>query len=262
MRKAKFNHKAGAHFEIGGASIYYEVIENAGKPTLLFLHGGLGNISDFNSVVPMFADNYNIVGIDSRGHGRSTLGTERLTYKRLQLDAEAIINHLQLDDVSVLGYSDGGVVAYRLALSSTLKIQKIVTLGAVCNKDCAQWNENFFAEVTHEDYITSDHFMGNFDFYQHHNPQPDVHNFIDRTLEMWMDRSADGYPDIDAETIAIPTLIVRGNDDLDTLEDYVEMIPKIPNSILFNVPFEAHTPTFEKYPQFFAAVVKDFLCID
>jgi len=259
MRKAKFNHKAGKHFEIAGAKIYYEVIENTGKPTLLFLHGGMGNIADFNPVVPMFADSYNIVGIDSRGHGKSTLGTEKLTYKRLQLDIEAIINYLQLDNVSVIGYSDGGVVAYRLALSDNVSIQKIVTLGAVCNQGCAEWNEKFFADVTHDDYLTSDHFMDNFDFYKHHNPQPDVHNFIDRTLEMWIDKSENGYPNIDTSTINIPTLIVRGNDDLDTLEDYVEMIPKIPNSILFNVPFEGHTPNFEKYPQFFAEVTKDFL---
>ena len=100
MNKAEFNHKAGKYLEIDGASIYCEVIENIGKPTLLFLHGGIGNITDYNPIVPMFADNYHIVGIDSRGHGKSTLGTEKLTYKRLQLDAEAIINHLQLYDVS------------------------------------------------------------------------------------------------------------------------------------------------------------------
>jgi len=79
---------------------------------------------------------------------------------------------------------------------------------------------------------------------------------------MWFDKSENGYPNIDASTIDIPILIVRGNDDLDALESYVEMIPKIPNSILFNVPFEGHTPTFEKYPQFFVEVAKDFLKSD
>jgi pimeloyl-ACP methyl ester carboxylesterase len=76
---------------------------------------------------------------------------------------------------------------------------------------------------------------------------------------MWFDKSEKGYPNIDTSTINIPTLIVRGNDDMDALEDYVKMIPKIPNSIFFNVPFEGHTPTFVKYPQFFVEVIKDFL---
>ncbi|MCL2588490.1 MAG: alpha/beta hydrolase [Oscillospiraceae bacterium] len=259
MKKAEFNHKAGKYFEIDGASIYYEVIEHIGKPTLLFLHGGMGNIADFNPVVPLFAEDYHIVGIDSRGHGKSTLGTEKLTYKRLQLDAEAIIHHLGLNDVHVLGYSDGGVVAYRLALSDGISVKKIVTLGAECSQSSPASNEAFFEGVTHEDYLTSDAFKSNFEFYERHNPQADIHKFIEDIEEMWFDQSENGYPNLDTATIHIPTLIVRGNDDIDTLESYVAMIPKIPNAILFNVPFEGHTPTFEKYPQFFVEVVKDFL---
>jgi len=262
MRKIVFTHKTGKYLNIASANIYYEVIENIGKPTLLFLHGGMGNIADFNPIVPLFEDDYHIVGIDSRGHGKSTLGTEKLTYKRLQLDVEAIINHLQLNDINIIGYSDGGVVAYRLALSDKISIQKIVTLGAECSQSSPELNIKFFEGVTHEDYLTSDCFKHNFELYEQHNPQPDIHKFIECTEKMWFDKSESGYPNLDTSTIAIPTLIVRGNDDIDTLESYVEMISKIPNSILFNVPFERHMPTFEKYPQFFVEVTKDFLSSD
>jgi len=258
----QFYHKTGEHLDIAGASIYYEVIANPGKPTLLFLPGGMGSIADFNPVIPLFADDYHIVGIDSRGHGKSTLGTEKLTYERLQFDAEAIIQHLQLRDIHVLGYSDGGVVAYRLALSNNISVQKIVTLGAECSQSSPESNETFFEGVTHEDYLTSEAFQQNFDFYTQHNPQPDAHRFIVCIEQMWFDRTESGYPNLDTSTINIPALIIRGNDDIDTLESYVAMLPKIPNSILFNVPFEAHTPTFEKYPQFFAQVTKDFLSRD
>ena len=263
MKKAEFNHKAGEHFEIAGANIYYEVIENTGKPTLLFLHGGMGNMADFNPVIHLFADDYHIVGIDSRGHGKSTLGTEPLTFKRLQLDVEAIINHLELNDVNVIGFSDGGVVAYRLALSDKVAIKKIITTGAVWGEHDAKDNQKFFEGVTHADYMTSEHFKHNFDLYEQQNPQPDVHKFIECVEEMWFDTSENGYPNISAATtIGIPTLIIRGNDDIDTLESYVEMLPQIPNAILCNVPFEGHTPTFEKYPQFFVEVIKDFVNTD
>ena len=249
----QFN-QTGNHLEVAGAQIYYEEIANAGKPTLLFLHGGMGNITDFNPIIPLFANDYHIVGIDSRGHGKSTLGAEGLTYKRLQLDAEAIINHLQLKDVNIIGFSDGGVVAYRLALSSDISVQKIVTIGAVCNDFAPESNERLFAGVTTEQFIEG--FQHNFDFYAQHNPQPNASAFIKRTEKMWFDKSEDGYPNI--ANIKIPTLIVRGNDELDPLEEYVEMVAKIPNSILFNIPFESHTPVFEKYPHIFAEVVKDF----
>ena len=256
MKKPEFNHKAGNYFEIAGANIYYEVIENKGKPILLFLHGGIGNIADFNPIIHLFAEHYHIVGIDSRGHGKSTLGTEKLTYKRLQLDVEAIVNHLQLNDINIIGVSDGGVVAYRLALSDEISVQKIVTIGALCSQFCPELNKSFFLGVTHEDYIVA--FKHNFDLYEQHNPQPDAHKLIKCIEEMWFDKSENGYPNIDKSTINIPALIVRGNDDMDTLESYVEMTTKMPESILFNVPFEQHVPVFEKYPQFFVEVTKDF----
>ncbi|MDR2651270.1 MAG: hypothetical protein LBC68_03000 [Prevotellaceae bacterium] len=44
----KFNHLKGKYLEIDGANIYYEEIENTGKPVLLFLHGGFGNILKFS----------------------------------------------------------------------------------------------------------------------------------------------------------------------------------------------------------------------
>ena len=125
-----FNHKTGKYIEVDSAEIYYEEIENVGKPTLLFLHGGFGNIEDFNSIVPMFTSDYHIVGIDSRGHGKSTLGTGKLTYKRLQFDVEAIVNHLQLKDIHIIGFSDGGIIAYRLAAANGIPIRKIITIGA------------------------------------------------------------------------------------------------------------------------------------
>jgi len=257
VKKVEFNHKTGNYLEVADANIYYEVIENIGKPTLLFLHGGMGNIADYNPIVPLFADDYHIVGIDSRGHGKSALGTEKLTYKRLQSDVEAIINHLRLNNIHIIGFSDGGVVAYRLALSDKITVNKIVTIGALCSQSCPELNESFFAGFTHEDCINI--FKQNFDFYERHNPQPDVHKFIKSVKEMWVDKSENGYPNIDTSTINTPALIVRGNDDMDSLENYVEMTTKIPNAILFNVPFEGHTPTFEKYPQFFVEITKDFL---
>ena len=253
----QFTHQTGNHLEISGAQIYYEEIANAGKPVLLFLHGGMGDMADFNPITPLFADDYHIVGIDSRGHGKSTLGMEKLTYKRLQLDAEAIINHLKLKDVNVIGYSDGGIVAYRLALSENAPIQKIVTLGAVCCESSPEDNEKFFTGVTHDDYING--FKHNFDFYAQHNPQPDASTFIKCVEEMWFDKSDDGYPSASVANIKIPTLIVRGDNDFDPIEQYAELKSKIENSVFFNVPFEGHVPVFERYPHIFVEVVKDFL---
>jgi pimeloyl-ACP methyl ester carboxylesterase len=250
----EFNHKTGKYLEVDGANIYYEEIENRGKPTLLFLHGGFGNMEDFNSILPMFADEYHIVGIDSRGHGKSTMGTSKLTYRRLQLDMEAVVNHLQLKDIHIIGFSDGGIVAYRLAAANSIPLRKIITIGATWSLSDAELTEKIVEDITLEDW--KGYF---FDFYQLLNPQPDFDRFTTCIIEMWTDKTEDGYPLESVENITVPTLIIRGNDDdAITLESAVELASKIEKSVLFNIPFAPHD-AHTKYPQFFELVAKEFL---
>ncbi|MDR2918567.1 MAG: alpha/beta hydrolase [Tannerella sp.] len=249
----EFNHKTGGYLEVDGANIYYEEIENVGKPTLLFLHGGFGNIEDFNSILPMFANDYHIVGIDSRGHGESTLGSCKLTYRQLQLDVEAVINHLQLKDIHIIGFSDGGVVAYRVAAANRIPLRTIVTIGATWSLSDAELVAEMVADLDPEVWKVI------FDYYQLHNPEPGVDRPVERVIEMWTDKTEDGYPLESVENITVPTLIIRGNyDNSLPLESAVELAAKIKGSLLFNIPFAPHD-AHNKYPQFFEAVTKEFL---
>jgi pimeloyl-ACP methyl ester carboxylesterase len=254
----EFNHKSGTYLEVDGASIYYEEIKNAGKPTLLFLHGGFGNIEDFNPILQMFINDYHIIGIDSRGHGKSTLGANKLTYKRLQLDIEAVIDHLQLKDINIIGFSDGGIIAYWLAAENRISIQKIVTIGATWSLSDAELVEKILMTgITLED--CRNYFKQSFDFLQQHNPLSDFDKFAKCVFEMWTDKTKDGYPQENVENISVPTLIVRGNDDdALPLESAVELTKKIKNSLLFNIPFAPHDAHI-KYPQIFEVITKEFL---
>jgi pimeloyl-ACP methyl ester carboxylesterase len=255
----EFNHKTGKYLEIDGANIYYEEIENAGKPVLLFLHGGMGNIADFNPIVPMFADDYHIVGIDSRGHGKSTLGTEKLTYRRLQLDVETIVNHLQLKNIDIIGYSDGGVIAYRLAAAKSISIRKIVTIGATWSLSDAELIEHLMADANPEN--NRRWFRRSFEFHQKHNPALDFDKIAKCVIEMWTDKTEDGYPLASVENIKVPTLIIRGNDDyMFPLESAFELAQKVEKSLLFNIPFAPHA-AHRKYPQIFEVITKEFLSI-
>jgi pimeloyl-ACP methyl ester carboxylesterase len=253
----EFNHKTGKYLDIDGANIYYEEIENIRKPTLLFLHCGFGNIEDFNPILQMFSNDYHIIGIDSRGHGKSTLGTDKLTYKRLQLDVEAVVNHLQLKNIDIIGYSDGGVVAYRLAVANRISIRKIVAIGGTWSLSDAELIEKLMEGTTLED--NRNYFKQSFDFHQQYNPLPDFDKFAKCVIEMWTDKTEDGYPQAGVENINIPTLIIRGNDDyMFPLESAVELTTKVKKSLLLNIPFVPHR-AFGKFPQIFEIVTKEFL---
>ncbi|MDR1983619.1 MAG: alpha/beta hydrolase [Prevotellaceae bacterium] len=254
---SKFTHQTGKYLDIDGAKIYYEEIENKDKPVLLFLHGGLGNIEDFNSILNLFTNDYHIIGIDSRGHGKSTLGTNKLTYERLQFDVESVLNHLQMQDVTIIGFSDGGIVAYRLAASNKIRIQKLVTIGATWSLEDAELVEKLMGGTTLEEFRKI--FAKKFEFYQTNNPQPDFNKFVKCLLEMWIDKTEAGYPYANITDINVPVLIVRGNDDdMFPLESAFELTKKIKNSLLLNIPFASHR-AFREYPQIFETITKDFL---
>lgn len=91
-------------------------------------------MEEFNSVVPYLVANFRIIGVDSRGQGKSTFGSN-LNYARIQLDIETLLQSLQINDVTIIGFSDGGTIAYRLAIESSIKINKIVTIGALIIED-------------------------------------------------------------------------------------------------------------------------------
>ncbi|MDR1554046.1 MAG: alpha/beta hydrolase [Prevotellaceae bacterium] len=253
----KFDHLTGKYLEVDGANIYYEEIKNKGKPVLLFLHGGFGNIESFNTVIPLFTNDFHIIGIDSRGHGKSTLGTDKLNYERLQADVESVLKHLQINEVSIIGFSDGGIVGYRLAAANKTLVNRLITIGATWSLDDVILMENLMATVTPE--TLKEIFAQDFEFYQKKNPQPDFIKFAKCVMEMWCDKSEAGYPYASISEIEAPVLIVRGNDDeMFPLESAVKLTQKIKNSLLLNIPFAPHE-AFKKYPHIFEIITREFL---
>ena len=125
-----FNHQDGQHIEIEGAQIYVEIKGLQSGPPLVFLHGGLGSISDFEHLLPLLQDRFRLIGIDSRGQGRSTMGDAPLTYHRMAQDVGAVLRHLNPGPATLIGHSDGGIIALRLAADHAPEVSRIVTIDA------------------------------------------------------------------------------------------------------------------------------------
>jgi pimeloyl-ACP methyl ester carboxylesterase len=253
-----FDHRCGFALKVEGAQIYYELAGLEEGPALLMLHGGLGHIEDLNSIVAGLAHEFRVIGIDSRGHGRSTLGNVPLTYELLQADVEQVLAHLGVRDVSIIGFSDGGVLGYRLAAVSgqgRVKVEKLVTIGAswrleagdpvveVLTGITADWWRNRFPES----YVA----------YQRLNPDPAFERFARLVVQMWLDTSASGYPGTAVKGIACPTLVVRGQQDhLFPLEEAVRLVGLIKDSQLLNILSAGHAAFDDRKEMFMGALLE------
>lgn len=115
-----------------GSDLYYE-IEGQGPP-LLMIHGFLGTgRSEFPALRAWLARRYQVICPDLRGYGQSGPKPRRFGadfYWQDAADMAALVAHLKLSDLRVLGYSDGGEVALCLPLLAPERVRAVLTWGA------------------------------------------------------------------------------------------------------------------------------------
>jgi len=109
----KTSKTVGDYAEVNGIKLYYE-IHGKGKP-LVLLHGGLGAIEMFGPALPVLSDHHQVIGVDLQGHGRTADIDRPLSLQFMADDVAALIKHIGLSSVDVMGYSLGAGVAVQLA---------------------------------------------------------------------------------------------------------------------------------------------------
>ncbi len=132
------NEAVGKYIEINDAKIYYEEY-GKGEP-LLLIHGNGGNINSMGNQIDYFKTKYRVIIADNRGHGKSELKTDSLTYAQITRDWDGLVNYLKLDSINIIGWSDGGIVGLKMGISGKSKIKKIVTMGANLRPDSTAVN--------------------------------------------------------------------------------------------------------------------------
>jgi pimeloyl-ACP methyl ester carboxylesterase len=122
------NPAAGHYAQVGSAKLYYEVY-GKGKPVVL-LHGGVyGYIDEFASLIDELVKTNQVICVATRGHGKSEIGHTPFTWQQRAEDAYQVIKKITKEKVTVLGFSDGGAAAYKLAALHPELVQKLVAIG-------------------------------------------------------------------------------------------------------------------------------------
>jgi pimeloyl-ACP methyl ester carboxylesterase len=251
-----FNHSTGSEYLIDDAVIYYEITGNKDGPVMLLLHGGFGTMEDFNPILPLL-NTWCIIGVDSRGHGKSTLGGKKLTYGQLQQDIESLLQYLNIKLLSILGLSDGGIVAYRLATFSRLKIDKLITIGSRWHIDDALQSEDLFLKMTPESW--KDKFSETVLLYQRLNPEADFNQLFAAVISMWLDNDNTGYPNEQIKQVICHLLIARGDKDhLTTRKSVAKLADLVKGALLLNIPFAGHVAYIDQH-EIFEIALKQFL---
>ena len=116
-------------FDSKSVKIRY-VVEGKGEPVVL-IHGFTSNIEKgWSKVLNPLAENYQVIALDCRGHGKSDKPTDPKMYGReMGEDVIRLLDHLHIGKAHLVGYSMGGYIAYGLMLIHPDRILT-VTIGA------------------------------------------------------------------------------------------------------------------------------------
>jgi len=213
------DHETG-YAAVNGLQMYYELHGSGGTP-LLLLHGGLFDIDQqFGGVLPALAATRRVIAADFQGHGRTNDIERPLTSAGLASDVLGLLEHLQVEEVDVFGFSVGGAVALHLAIRHPELIRKAIVSSVSFNRD-GDRPENSEAVGS----MTVDMIAGTpmEQAYKEKSPHPERLQALLDKLGTY-DAGFPGWSDADIQGIAAPTLITVGDCDAVKLEHAVKFL--------------------------------------
>ncbi|MBF7730608.1 alpha/beta fold hydrolase [Pseudomonas sp. N040] len=117
-----------AYFRNDGCQLHYEEY-GVGTPVVL-LHGLGSSTRDWENQTSALAAQYQVILFDLRGHGRSDRPREDYSIEGFADDVLALLDHLQLPQVHLVGISMGGMVAFQLAVDHPQRLLSLTIVNS------------------------------------------------------------------------------------------------------------------------------------
>lgn len=218
-----------------------------GAPAIVFIHGWTNNRSVWDEQMDHFSKKYEVISIDLGGHGQS--GDDRKEWRMSSFgeDVVAVINHLKLKKVILVGFSMGGAVVIEAAKKAPEKIAGLVLVDNLHNVDMKYSEEMIkFTDSIFSDLIanpTNEKLIG-LGFYKN-NPEKS----FQRVMTMLKDGQRPGWhgsflemfkwinEDLTKSLIEIhsPVISINSNSEPTNIEAFRKYIPSFKVHVMSDV---------------------------
>lgn len=261
-----------------GVKLYYEEVGRGSS--VVFVHEFADDIRGWSAQVKFFARRYRTVAFNARGYPPSDVPEDAEQYSQTHAaeDIKAVLDHLGLARAHVIGLSMGGYATLHFGLLYSERALSLTVGGAGYGSGSAD------RAVFHRD---TDHVIAQFEeggmakVAEFYTRGPTRVQFMAKDPVGWQefhDRFAGGSARGHANTmrgvqrrrpsifelesrlqrLAVPTLIMTGDEDEPCLEPAIFMKRKIPTAGLVVIPNCGHAINLEE-PDLFNRAVLDFL---
>jgi pimeloyl-ACP methyl ester carboxylesterase len=216
---------------VNGIKIWYAMFGH-GEPVIL-LHGGLANSNYWGNQVPVLAKYYQVIVMDSRGHGRSSRDERPFGYELMASDVVGLMDYLKIRKAAIVGWSDGAILGLVIAIRHPERLTKLFAFGA--NSDPSAVKDDLVESPVFKACLARTEKE-----YRQLSPTPDQYeSFRDQLSKMQATQ-----PNFSAEqlrAINVPTWIVDGDhEEAIKRENTLFMADQIPGSGLLLQPGVSH----------------------
>jgi pimeloyl-ACP methyl ester carboxylesterase len=233
---------------VNGVRIWYATFGH-GEPVIL-LHGGLANSNYWGDLVRALESRYEVIVMDSRGHGRSTRDATPYGYDLMASDVIGVMDFLKVRKAAIVGWSDGAIIGLDIAMKQPDRVSKLFAFAA--NSD-----PSGVADIAHSPVFNA--FIARAETeYGALSPTPGGYkSFLAQIEKMW--ESQPNWTADQLHAITVPAWIVDADHDEAIKRENTEfMAAQIPGAGLLLQPEVSHF-SFLQDPQQFDADVLHFL---
>ena len=136
---------------VNGITIHYQT--SGQGPDVVLIHGATGNMAFwYMSSLSALIKEFRVTVYDLRGHGYSQVPPSGYTSADMSADLSALLDHLHIKQVHLVGHSFGGVIALHTAVLNPTRVTSLVladpeipALRHLCNvrewQHWEAWNE-------------------------------------------------------------------------------------------------------------------------
>ncbi|HET9378466.1 MAG TPA: alpha/beta hydrolase [Chthoniobacterales bacterium] len=216
---------------VNGIKIWYAMF-GQGEPVIL-LHGGLVNSNYWGNQVPVLAKYYQVIVMDSRGHGCSSRDERPFSYELMASDVISLMDYLKIQKAAIVGWSDGAIIGLVIAIHHPDRLTKLFAFGANSDpsgiKDDLDKNPVFQACAARAEKE-----------YRRLSPTPDQYQSLSDQLSK-MQATEPNFTAKELRSIKVPTWIVDGDhEEAIKRENTLLMADQIPSSELLLQPGVSH----------------------
>ena len=245
--------------------------EGSGTP-VVFIHGYPLNRSMWQEQVAALSDQFRCISIDLRGHGESQAFFWLTTVDVYAAEVTGLLDHLNIDQAVICGFSMGGYVAFALYRNHRSRIRGLILADTRAQADSPDGKRARFQAAliaqTEGPAAIADALLTRLLSPKSIAERSDLTQRVRRMIEtapvagiagdlMALSERPDSVDLL--PTISVPTLVLVGEQDaLTPPADSQLMAERIPGAQLKTIPDAAHMASLEQ-PETWNQAVADFL---